>query len=192
MPLVPIMPEGRPKKIVTFHERTPEYFDEVDKLQRAVILNRDNARLILEVHQVVAMAVGTGLVRENEVRVTSLTPERFLIHLPKGLAIETFISKTPTALWDEDFVFQQWSQSENTTVCMPRFKVILDLVGIPPHLTNEIEAIKVVSKFGLFLGTIAPEHQTDLSAWRVAMATDDLLRIPLTIGMVSGGLEHPM
>lgn len=192
VPPEPLMPEGRPAKIVTFHERTPQYFDEVDKLQRAVILNGDNARHLLEVHQVVAMAVGTGLVRETELRVASLTPARFLIHLPRGLAVETFISKTPTALWDEGFIFQQWSQAENTTVCMPRFKVLLDLVGIPPHLMEETEVIKVVSKFGLFLGTIEPEHQSDLSAWRVALATDDLLRVPLAAGMVSGGLEHPV
>lgn len=138
------------------------------------------------------MAVDTGLVRESEIRVANLTPDRFLIHLPKGLAVETFVKKTPNYLWNEGFVFQQWSQADNTTICMPRFKVLVDLIGVPPQLMKEAEIIKVISKFGLYLGTVEPEHESDLSAWRVAFATDDLLRVPDNVGMVSGGFEHPV
>lgn len=192
IPLAPEMPEGRPEKIMCFLERNADFFEEVDRLQRAVVMNGDNTRLLMEVHQVVSMAVDTGLVRETEIRVAKLAPNRFLIHLPRGLAIEAFIKKTPTYLWDEGFVFQQWSQSDNTKMCMPRFKVLLDLIGIPAHLMNEPEVIKVVSKFGLYLGSVAPEHESDLSYYRVALATDDLMRVPLNVGMVSGGHEHPV
>ncbi|KAF3329017.1 Gag polyprotein [Carex littledalei] len=191
-PSEPVMPDGRPDKIISFHERDREFYHEVNNLQRAVIMNGDKARLAMEAHQVVSMAVDTGLVRPTEIRVAKIAPARFLIHLPRGLPVVTFINKTPPYLWDEGYTFHQWSLTENTTVCMPRFKMLIDLVGIPLHLMKEAEIIKVVSKFGLFLGTLAPEHETDLSTWRVALATDDLLRIPKTVGMVSGGLEHPI
>lgn len=52
--------------------------------------------------------------------------------------------------------------------------------------------IKVASRWGVYLGSMLPEHKADLSAWRFAVATDDLRRIPKTLGMVAGGVEHPV
>lgn len=51
---------------------------------------------------------------------------------------------------------------------------------------------KAISGFGIFLGTVAPEHPTDQMAYRAAVATDDLRRIPKTIGFIAGGLEYPI
>lgn len=75
---------------------------------------------------------------------------------------------------------------------MPRFKVLLDLEGLPTPFWRESSVINAISKLGLYLGSVAPEHDSDLSAWRVAIATDDLMNIPSNLGVVAGGLEYPV
>ncbi|KAF3332187.1 perakine reductase-like isoform X1 [Carex littledalei] len=82
--------------------------------------------------------------------------------------------------------------THNANVIVPRFKVLLDLVGVPVHIWDEKKIARMVSKFGLFLVTIAPEHATNFMAVRVAVAMDDLAKIPLSMGIVVGGLEHPV
>lgn len=156
------------------------------------MLNGRKATFALDVHRVVGIAVDTGLVREEEIRIAQLSQDIFLIHLPLGLAVDTFVKATPPSLWDEGFVFEHWSQTHNAKVIVSRFKVLLDLVGVPVHIWDEKKIARMVSKFGLFLGTVAPEHATNFMAVRVAVATDDLARIPLTMGMMVGGLEHPV
>lgn len=126
----------------------------------------------------VSIAVDTKLVREEEICIAQLSLVRFLIYLPRGLAVDTFVSKTPNSLWDEGFTFQHWSQTEGAAIVVPRFKVSADLEEVPMHLWDEPEIIKAVSKFGLYLGTVAPEHETDFMAWRVAFSTDDLQTCP--------------
>lgn len=186
------MPDDRIKKVTVFLERDEAFFREIDKLSTAVILNETKAGPLLDVHRVEQMAVDTGLVREEEIRVAQLPNERFLIQLPRGLAVDTFVKATPGYLWDEGFIFQHWSQMEGAQVLMPRFKVLIDLIGVPPHLWREDYIVSATAKLGLFLGTVAPEHASDYTAWRLAIATDDLRRIPPTMGMVVGGVEHPI
>lgn len=186
------MPEGRPDKIMCFIERDADFYKEVQRLQRAVVLNGNKARYALEVHQVVGIAVDTGLVREEEIRIAQLSQDTFLIHLPMGLAVDTCVKATPSSLWDAGFRFEHWYQAHNANVIVPRFKVLIDLIGIPMHIWNEKRIARMVSKFGLFLGTVAPEHATNFMAFRVAVATDDLSRIPVSMGLVAGGIEHPV
>lgn len=189
-PSRPTLPDGRPKEITVFIERDDEFFKEVDNLSHSVVMYCQNQGQRLEVHQVVSMAVDTKLVREEEVRVAELSGERFLIHLPKGLAVETFVHALPVELWEQGFTFQQWSLLDDANVKMPRFKILLDLVGIPPHLRKPQSVINAVSQLGVYLGSVQPEHATDQTSWRVAVGTDDLKRIPDSLKMVIGGLEY--
>lgn len=120
-----------------------------------------------------------------------LTRGHFLIHLPEGLAAETFIKATPPALWDQGIAFQMWSPHDDATaITIPRFKLLQDLVGFPIHLWREREVIKAVSRFGVYLGTNQPKIPAELSAWKMAIATDDLCRIPRNIRLSVGGIEY--
>lgn len=186
------LPDDRPEKELVFIERTEDFFNEVDKLSKAVVVHCKNYPLLVEVHQIVKMAVDTGLVRQEEIRVAKLAGERFLIHLPRGLEVPTFIKAFPHDLWAQGLSFQPWSQTEGTNTIIPRFKVLVDLVNLPALLWEENEVIKVAARMGVYLGSVAPEHMSDLSAWRFAVATDDLRRIPKNLGIVAGGIEHPV
>ena len=186
------MPTNRPKKDTCFIERDATFFQEVSKLDHSVVIYGKGAILQMEVHEVVAIAEATGLVRKEELRVAKLSGERFLLNLPRGLAVETFVKKLPGWLWDEGFEFRQWSVLDDANVKMPRFKVLLDLIGVPMHLQRENYLAKVISKYGIYLGSVTSEHDSDCSTWRLALATDDLNRIPLSVDMVAGGLEYPV
>lgn len=69
---------------------------------------------------------------------------------------------------------------------------MIDLIDFPVHLWREYHVTRAVSAFGIFLGSVAPEHRADLSAWRAVIATDDLRRVPKKITVVSGGLKYPV
>lgn len=58
-------PEGRPKKVMCFMDRDESYFREVERLSRAVVFYGEKQGLLLEQHDVVQIAVDTGLVREQ-------------------------------------------------------------------------------------------------------------------------------
>lgn len=72
---------------------------------------------------------------------------------------------------------------------MPRFKILIDLVDFSVVLCRKREVIKAVSQFNIFLGSVNPEHKSNLSFWQVVMATDDLQRVPKKLELVVGGLE---
>lgn len=59
LPPPPEMPEGRPDKILCFIERDEDFYAEVKRLERAVVLNGEHGRFALEVHQVVDIAIDT-------------------------------------------------------------------------------------------------------------------------------------
>lgn len=136
------------------------------------------------------IAVNTGLVRPEEIRVASLAKKRTLIHLPRGLKVDTFIRALPPSLWDKGFSIQPWSQTEETEVVMPRFKLLLDLVDFPLHLWREKYVSKPVVGIGVYLGSVSPDQDIDRSYRRVAVATNDLGRVPKKLTLVVGGIKH--
>ncbi|KAF3342094.1 hypothetical protein FCM35_KLT00732 [Carex littledalei] len=101
--------------------------------------------LLQEAHEVVKMAMETKLVREEEIRVAQLAREKHLIHLPRGLSVETFVKALPRWLWDQGFDIQQWSPLDGATVVMPRFKVLLDLEDFPLYLWRDKQLVQAVS-----------------------------------------------
>lgn len=184
------MPEDRPERIHVFIDRDEEYFQELENLSKAVVMYTHDYPLLVQLDQVVKIAVDTGLVREAELRISELTRGRFLIHLPEGLKVETFIAATDPNLWDNGMTFQQWSPHDDVTaIVIPRFKILLDLVGHPILLWREKQIINAVSKFGTYLGTVKPEIAADKKAWKVAAATDDLSCVPKNVVLTAGGME---
>lgn len=183
------MPDGRPETLMCFIERDTAFYREVEKLKHAVIIYGSHG-LSLTLSQAVEIAVNTGLVRPEEIRVASLARKRTLIHLPRGLKVDTFIRALPPALWDRGFSIQPWSQIEGTEIVMPRFKVLLDLVDLPIHLRRAEHVSKAVSGIGVYLGSVPLEQDTDCSYWRVAVATNDLGRVPQNLTLVVGGVKH--
>lgn len=102
----PELPDDRPEKVICFVGRDEAFFQEVEKLQNSVVMYGANQGLLMEAHQVMKMAVDTGLMREEEVRIAELTNERFLIHLPRGLPVENFMRRIPACYWEQGFHFQ--------------------------------------------------------------------------------------
>lgn len=185
------MPDDRPHQIQVFIERDEAYYKELEKLSKAVVMHTQDYPLLVELDLVVKIAVDTGLVRKEEIAISQLTGSRFLIHLPDGLKVETFINATSPSLWDDGMTFQQWSPHvDATAIVIPTFKILLDLVGFPVLLWRESQIIKAASRFGTYLGTVKPEIAADKSAYKVAVATDDLSRIPLHVVLTAGGIEY--
>lgn len=162
-PAPPALPDDCPDEVMCFIERDDDFFMEIENLSKAVIIYGESYNR-MEVHQAVKLAVDTGLVREEEIRVAKLARDRVLIHLPKGLMVDTFIRALPSALWEQGFSAQLWTQLDGATLIMPRFKLMIDLVDFSVHLWKEYHVIRAVSSFGIFLGSVAPEHKSDLSA----------------------------
>lgn len=183
------LPEDRVDTLFCFVESDDAFFREVEKLKHAVVFHNPPNRP-LDPARAVAIAVDTGLVREREIRVASLANGRTLIHLPRGLRVETFIKALPAFLWEEGLSIQPWSQVEGADVEMPRFKLLLDLIDFPIHVWREQQISKVVSGIGVYLGSVPPLHSTDYSYRRVAVATSDLRKVPRRLAMVIGGLKH--
>lgn len=132
----------------------------------------------------------TKLVTRDEIQVSILPNSRFLITLPEGLALETFIHATPADAWEEGLSFQQWSPHYGASIAIPEYKVLVSLHGIPPHLRREKEVIKAVSKFGVFLGTVEQENPANLSTWWAVVGVDDLLFVPQYVTMHDGGMKR--
>lgn len=135
-------------------------------------------------------AMETKLVKPHEIRVAMLTKGRYIILLPEGLAPETFIDATPQLLWDMGLTFQKWNQLEDSTLRNPAYRILIDIVGFPPHLYRERQMVRAVSGFGLYLGSVAQQHQGDISCWTAVVAVKEPEEVPYTVALVEGGIEH--
>lgn len=98
-----LLPEERPEKIQVFLDRDAAYYSKIRKLSKAVIIDRGNHTPALQPEEATQLAVATGLVREEEIRVALLARGRTLIHLPRGLKVDTFIRALPATLWDKGY-----------------------------------------------------------------------------------------
>ncbi|KAF3322487.1 hypothetical protein FCM35_KLT13628 [Carex littledalei] len=151
-----------PAKSNILIDRDAAYYVEIEKLSKAVVIHSGSHTPVLQLEQVVRIAVDTGLVREEEIRVAKLARERTLIHLSRGLKVDTFIRALPASLWDQGFNIQPWSETEGAEVKMPRFKVLIDLVDFPIQMWRENKVKKAVSGIGIYLGIIQPEKKSGL------------------------------
>jgi Domain of unknown function (DUF4283) len=186
----PQMPENRRKSITCFIDRTDEYFKEVARLNRAVVLDVGEWDVDLTPDEVAAYAAKTNLVRPEELQIAIITMGRYLIILPEGLSTDTFIKAMPLHCWKIGLSYRPWSQLEDSTIIMTRFKVWIDLIGLPLNLWSEKVVRMAVSQMGVYLGTINPKRSADLSFWSVVVATPDLETIPEELKLVIGGLEY--
>ncbi|KAF3332750.1 hypothetical protein FCM35_KLT02327 [Carex littledalei] len=182
------MPEQRPNNAVVFIERDEYYYREMAKLERAVVFHSTDVEVTCE--EVATYATRTNLVTLEEIQVAAMARARHLIVLPIGLTPETFIKAIPEYLWNMGYTFEPWCPVGDAPVRVPAFKVLLHLIDIPPMLWKEDVVRTAVAKFGLYLGSVAPQDPNDISYWAVAIGTDDLQRIPKSISLVAGGIEY--
>lgn len=91
----PEMPTERPLSLHCFLERDHEYFEELARLQQAVVMHTRGYQWDLSVDNAVNLACRTNKVHKDEISVSQLSGSRFLILLPEGLHPDTFINATP-------------------------------------------------------------------------------------------------
>lgn len=186
----PEMPAERPARLHCFIERDEAYYKELERLKQAVVMHTRGFQWDLSVNNVADYACRTKLVNRDEIQISTLSGSRFLIVLPEGLDPDTFINATPQEAWDEGLSFQPWTPLEGAEISVPAYKVLLRLVGIPAHLTRDKHVINVVNRFGVYLGSIAPEDPVSIASWIVAVGVDDLSLVPPQLAMHDGGLVH--
>lgn len=87
-------------------------------------------------------------------------------------------------------MFQQWTPLDRDVITIPSYKVLMNLVGLPETLWREKEVSKAVSRTGVYLGSVAPEKDKNLSVWTAVVTTDDLGHTLHIIVLVVGGLEY--
>lgn len=164
------LPHDRPAKTHCYINRDEDHQREVAKLSNAVVLYAPDIEFDLCIDKVAEYAAMTKLVGVKDVSVGILTRSRYLIHLPKEVQLAKFIKALPDEVWELGFSFSQWSPASDTRVNIPKFKVLLDLVGIPAHLSKEEDISKAISAFGVYLGTVEQCTAGDLACWTVAIA----------------------
>lgn len=185
----PDMPAARPEMMSCFLDKDEEYEEELFRLRQGVVVQAIGWEGDLRVDAVVAYAVATGLVQPEELAVASLSCSSCLIHLPATLAPDTFLRAIPARIWDLGLEFQPWSPYLAATKAVPEYKVLLELRDLPVRLWRERNVKRVVSSFGVFLGSISPPHAADYAAWKVVVATDRLQRIPQKMEVTIGGIK---
>ena len=131
------MPKERPLRLHCFIPRDADYFAEMERLKQAVVMRTDGFQWDLSVDNVCDYACRTNLVTKDEIQVSKLSGSRYLIMLPEGLAPDTFINATPQEAWDEGLSFQPWTLLENAAISIPAYKILINLVDIPPPLFKE-------------------------------------------------------
>lgn len=81
---------------------------------------------------------------------------------------------------------------DDASISIPNFKVIINILDLPPHLYREKAVQRATSGMGLYLGNIAQADPTDLTTWTAVIATDNLKRISSVITMSMGGMTWYM
>lgn len=185
----PTLPNNRPKRLSVHIEGDIAIKGEIAKLGNSVVFDTHGHELGFKLADIAGFATRTKVVSANEISIGILSPGRFLITLPPGMAPETFIRATGPELWDAGFSFQPWSALDGAKLAIPEYKALLTLDGLPPFLRKDEYIAKAISTFGIFLGTVPQQGIPDLSLWTVAVAMDRLERIPQELAVYALGLE---
>lgn len=146
----------------------------------------------LTIDKVAEYLAMTDLVGIQDVSVGILTRYLYVIHLPPHIQPVRFIKAMIDKVWELCYFFSQWSPASDARLCIPKYKALLDLVGVPMHLSKEEDISKVITSFGVYLGTLEQSTAGDLVYWTVAVAVTELENIPFEIEFVYGGLETPV
>lgn len=166
-----------------------EHQQEVSRLKEVVVLYAPEIEFDLSIDQVAQYAAMTGLTTAKEVTIGIMTKSRYLIQLPPGISPDAFIRAIPSQVWELGYSFYQWSPADDAAINIAQYKVLLDLVGTPPYLSKDSDIARATSSFGLYLGTVEQNTAGDVACWTLAVAVQELERIPQHLVFVAGGLE---
>lgn len=148
----PVMPVARSLMHTCFVERDAEYYAELERLSSAIVVNTPDG---VEVKKIAEFIASSGMVKVEDMSFASLTHGRYLVHLPNGLSSDPVIRAIPAMAWEIGLDFQEWSPLETAAINIPNYKLILNILEVPPHLFREKYMIRATSGIGLYLGTVA-------------------------------------
>lgn len=188
----PQMPPNRRKKAVCYVDRDPEYFEEMENLSRAIVVTNDNPDYDMPIDDLASFLTESKKVTKEELKISRLSGKRYLVSLPPNIAPETLIANIPPGLWQKGFRFSHYNPYEDATINIPGYRVLFDLIDLPPYLYREKEVIRIASGFGIYLGSVAQESQANIAVWTAVVVTDDLAWIPEELTMKAGGLDTPV
>lgn len=183
------MSDNRPDKITCYVHRGPEFFQEAQHLQRAIIIDPKNVDAKFTLDEVAGFVTSTNLVKPDELFVGLMMGGRYLILLPEGLVPEVFVRVVPQEVWNIGFTFQTWSLLDQTTVAVPRFRVWLEILDLPPELWREAEVIKLVSTFDTYIGSVNSNWEGNMCYWGVVVAVKNLDAVPYSEVINVGGMD---
>lgn len=186
------LPVNRPAKEYCYIARTDEHFKEIERLKIAVVLYAPDIEVDLSMDQIAEYAAMTGLTTVQDVSIGILTRSRYLIHLPPDIEPIRIIKAIPDSVWDKGYSFWQWSPAMDSTICNPKYKVLLDIDGISVHLSKESEIASAIGTFGIYLGTLEQSSIGDVACATVAVAVTELENIPFQVEFVIGGWKTPV
>lgn len=157
--------------------------------RRGIVIGTDGLEFDLGIDKAAELVAMSKLVEKKEVSVGILTKGRYLVLLPERLAPAIVAAALPASAWAMGVTYQTWSPLEDGEYSNMDYKVVVNLIGVPPPLRREKEIIRAVSTFGVYLGTIDSENPANLANWTVVCATHDLADIPRRVKMVAGGIK---
>lgn len=156
----PDLPEARTPVHSCFLERDEDYYLELQRLQRGIVVHRPDPTPLEKIADLIAQ---TGMVEARELSFAHLSRSRVLVHLPEGIQPDKLISSISTEPWERGLSFQRRSPLDKASISIPNFKVIINNFDLPPHLYREKAVIRATSGMGLFLGSIAQADPIDLT-----------------------------
>jgi hypothetical protein len=183
------MPDNRPNNLKHFVSHRVQYLEEVKKLQRGIVLVPNGSPTRLSLDEVINYIAAGGLVEPHQLAVGRMTRGRLLVILPENMDRDQAIRAIPQWVWDIGYTVEAWSQLADATIAVPRFKLWVDLIGVPLECMHEDEIAGAVAHFGTYLGTLEPEGSGELSIWSVVPAASDLALVAKIVSFMIGGLE---
>jgi hypothetical protein len=125
---------------------------------------------------------GIHAVEEGSFSVTPYYPENFLIECRSQAARDLILGATPLPASGTRLVLRPWTRLAHAEASTFKFKVSIELEGIPPHVWAEDTAAKILAP-ACWIHTVNPESRSkaDLSAFKLVAWTCDPKAIPKVV-----------
>lgn len=118
-------------------------------------------------------------VQEGSFSVKAFYPENFLIECHSSETRDRILGATPVPVASTYLVLLPWTRLAHAEASTMKFKVSIELEGIPPHAWAEDTAAKILAP-SCWIQSVHPQttNKTDLSAFKLSAWTSDPRAIP--------------